>query len=222
MDQLDYQQEPKVKQYRKMLEDAGCRIRGLKPLTLLHKRNGELLFGMFEVDAVDPAGNKLLPYVLVRGHACVIVPVVRNADTGEERFLMVRQRRTGNGQLCLEFPAGMLDREIDDPMGVARREVEEETGLKLDRSQFFPLHDKPLFSSVGLQDEAVLYYGCRAELCDKEYRAFEGRISGSKAEGEHIQVTLMTREQAEKEATSLQVMLGFCLYQRLINSKNRS
>jgi DNA-binding NtrC family response regulator len=45
--------------------------------------------------------------VVVRGNACVIVPLLANSDTGEEKYLMIYQRRSGNGRLSLEFPAGM-------------------------------------------------------------------------------------------------------------------
>jgi len=75
---------------------------------------------------------------------------------------MVRQRRIGNGNLSLEFPAGMLDAEVDNPLGVATREFIEETGLGISASDLFPLFDKKLFSSVGASDEGIFLLRLRS------------------------------------------------------------
>ncbi len=117
--------------------DAGCSINKLVPLSLLYKKNGELLFALCEADVTDPQGNKLPRYIFIRGHAVIVVPLVKNRDTGEERFLMIRQRRIGNGGNNLEFPAGMLDREVNAARAVAVRELSEETGLDVERQGTF-------------------------------------------------------------------------------------
>ena len=52
----------------------------------------------------------------------------------EDRVLLVRQYRVAVGELLLEIPAGTLevadDGSIEDPDGAARRELEEETGMR--------------------------------------------------------------------------------------------
>ena len=52
----------------------------------------------------------------------------------EDRVLMVRQWRVAAGQALLEIPAGTLDvaddGSIEDPDLAARRELEEETGMR--------------------------------------------------------------------------------------------
>jgi ADP-ribose pyrophosphatase len=52
----------------------------------------------------------------------------------EDRVLLVRQYRVAVGQLLLEIPAGTLDvaddGTIEDPDLAARRELEEETGMR--------------------------------------------------------------------------------------------
>ena len=54
-------------------------------------------------------------------------------DPGD-RVLLVRQFRVAVGDLLLEVPAGTLDvgdgGKIEDPDGAARRELEEETGMR--------------------------------------------------------------------------------------------
>ena len=69
--------------------------------------------------------------------------LLKNKDTGEEKYLMVRQRRIGNGQLSLEFPAGMLDEESDAGQ-VIIKELQEETGLEVLPNEIFPYRQNPL------------------------------------------------------------------------------
>jgi 8-oxo-dGTP pyrophosphatase MutT (NUDIX family) len=211
--------EPKVQTWLTRATDAGCTVDEMSPLHLVHRKNGELLFGLFHVKAHDPQGTPLLPILLVRGDACVVVPQVRNRDTGEQRYVMVIQRRTGNGQLSLEFPAGMLDKEVDDPLGVMVKELREETGLPVSPSDLFALADRPLYTSVGLQDEAIHNFGCTLELSGAEYESLQGRLTGDAGEGERITVVLRTGDQARAEATSAQVLLALYLFEDALRQR---
>ncbi len=208
----DWRNEPKVQRWRLSLAENGTDIRGMTPQWLYHKRNGELLFGAFTVDAADAEGHTYPRVVVLRGHAVVVVPLLRNRDTGEERFLTILQPRIGNGCINLEFPAGMLDREIDEPRGVAARELHEETGLQLPPSDMRPLHPRPLHTSVGLLDEGIYFYGCRVELSDNRYRSFDNRRGGSASENEQIITALRTADQIRQEAQSVQTILGVMLF----------
>jgi 8-oxo-dGTP pyrophosphatase MutT (NUDIX family) len=219
MPNRDFRKEPKVMQWQETLREAGCSIRKLSPLKLLQKKNGELLFALCEADARDPEGKPLNRYVFIRGHAVIVVPLVVNKRTGEERFLMIRQRRIGNGMLNLEFPAGMLDRDIHKVKAVAVRELHEETSIRIRPADLFPLHSGPLYSSPGADDEGIYYFGCVAPLADGEFTSLEGRAAGSAHEGESIVVTLRTRQEAERETTSLQVRVGLYLFADSVNNK---
>jgi len=207
-----FSNEPKFRKWRRTLEQAGCTIARVTPLHLLHKKSGELLFGLFDAEVSAPNREKLLPFVLVRGDACIVVPLLRNRKTGEERFVMIRQRRIGSGADSVEFPAGMVDRNVDDPAAVAAEELREETGLSIDPRQLALLFPRALYTSPGLQDEAVYYFGCTIEVTDAEYRSLEGRARGRKSEGENITVTLKTAEAGMRETLSAQVALGFRLF----------
>jgi hypothetical protein len=100
---------------------------------------------------------------------------------------------------------------------VAIRELHEETGLHIDKKDLFPLADKPLYSSAGLQDEAVYFFGCRIVLSEEEYNGFETRIISNKPDNEHIIVTLKTFEDGFSETNSLQARLGFLLFREYDN-----
>lgn len=214
-----FDEEPKVRTWRARVREAGCTVESLEPLHLLHKRNGELLFALLHARMRDPSGHSLLPYVLIRGDAALVVPRVRDRQTGEERFVMVRQRRSGSGRAALEFPAGMLDRLVDDPVGVAAGELVEETGIRAVPDELFPLTDRPLFTSPGLQDEAIHYFGYEAELSHREFTALRGRRTGNGDEGERIEVSLATRAEGEAGSVSTQVRLGFYLFDAAARSR---
>jgi ADP-sugar diphosphatase len=209
---MKLEDEPKFKKWKSTLEKSGCIIKGYDSLQVIYKKNDELLFAMLRTEITTPEGNALPPIVVIRGDVVVIVPKVRNRATGQERFVMVRQDRIGNGRRTLEFPAGMLDRNIGDPAAVAVDEMAEETGLTVNKKDLFPLSDKALYTSPGLDDEAVYYFGCVIELTDEAYRALEGNKTGAIEEGEKIIVTLKTAEEIMRETNAAQVVLGLFLF----------
>ena len=211
----DWRETPKVKAWEQSLRHAGCSLESLEPLNILRKRDGNLLFALVEAKGRDPEGRDLMPYVLLRGPACVVVPVCRNRHTGERRFLMIRQRRVGHGGMSLEFPAGMLDHDLHDPVGVAVRELEEETGVVVERSTLTPLWEKALHSSPGLSDESVYFFTTEIGVENETWHALEGGEAGHAHEGEFITTTLKTYADASGELTSIQPLMGFLLYHRL-------
>ncbi len=203
---------PKFLLWKRTLEAAGGRLDSVTPLKILHRDNGEVLFALLEALGRDADGRGLMPYVLLRGHAVVVVTVVKNIRTGEKRFLMIRQRRIAHGRWSLEFPAGMLDMAVNDPAGVGVIEVREETGVEIAREALVPLGDRPLYSSPGLSDEAIHYYACTIEMDAAEINSLHGRIAGADHEQEHIEVGLWEHEKALLETDSLQTRLAFYLY----------
>jgi 8-oxo-dGTP pyrophosphatase MutT (NUDIX family) len=222
MKKSSYENEPKVRAWKDSVIKAGCTIHSLSPLNLSYKKNNELLFALLKTDVSDPKENKLPEILFVRGNACIVVPQLINKNTGEKAFLMIRQRRIGNGALNLEFPAGMLDRNINSPSEVALRELSEETGLSIASTELYPLCAGPLYSSPGASDEGIYYFGCSIELTEKEFAALEGRMISGLTEDEHIAVTLRSRKQAEQETTSLQARLGLYLFENFRKrQKNR-
>lgn len=62
-------------------------------------------------------------YVYEEGHVVMVVPY-----TSDGKFKVVKQYKHAYGDICVEFPAGFIDKE-KDPIDAAKRELEEETGL---------------------------------------------------------------------------------------------
>jgi 8-oxo-dGTP pyrophosphatase MutT (NUDIX family) len=207
-----WRQSPKVMAWEKSLLAAGCTLQQLELLHGLYKRDGSLLFALVKATGHDPDGHPLLPYALVRGPACVVVPVITVIETGERKFLMVNQRRLGHGRVSLEFPAGMLDETLGDPQGVAQKELHEETHVLAPREDFKLLHPCALYSSPGLNDESIWFYTCSLKLsaaaCEQLHEAHAGEAS----EGEHIRVELLSRHEILPRLDSLQAVLALHLY----------
>jgi 8-oxo-dGTP pyrophosphatase MutT (NUDIX family) len=203
---------PKYRAWRKSVERNGCAIRSVESLQELNKGDGSLLFALLRTRVEDPQGRPLPAYAFIRGHAALIVTEVVNRETGVRKFLMLRQRRIGHGGDALEFPAGMLDEDVADPIGVALKELKEETGLEASRKQMVCLLERPLYTSAGLDDEAIHYFGCSLELSAKEFHGLEGGETGKSEENEFIRLGLWDYDQAVREVDSVQVMLGFTLW----------
>jgi len=54
------------------------------------------------------------------------------AITANDQVVMVRQYRHGCGQILLELPGGLIDKDDGDPHEAARRELLEETGYRVE------------------------------------------------------------------------------------------
>ena len=206
--------EKKIRQWFDTVTSEGNTVRSIRSLAEIRKRDSSLLFALLEIDAQTPEETPLPRIVFIRGHATVVVPLLRNVKTGEERFLMVNQRRVGNGRMCLEFPAGMLDEQTDRPREVAKKELLEETGLEISDHELFVLNDTPLSSSAGASDEAVYFFGCIKEVDDETYRSFKNKACGNDEEHEFITVELVNPEHVTSRTTSLQAVAGLLLFDR--------
>ncbi|MBN1981144.1 MAG: NUDIX hydrolase [Chitinivibrionales bacterium] len=206
-------QDPKIIAWKNTLVEAGCTINTVDPLSTFSKKSGELLFALLKADVETPEGTPLPPIIFIRGNACVVVPLLCNKKTKEEKFLMVMQRRIATGVAVVEFPAGMIDRVSDAPERIALKELEEETGLCLKPEQLHALHSKGLYSSAGACDERIYYFGCVIECDDAIMASFDGRSQNNCAEHEYITVLLKTKEEAQQQISSLQALLGLFLFE---------
>lgn len=204
--------EPKVSDWIRNLEEAGCKVGEIETLSAQIRPNGELLFAYLKADITSPEGYKLLPIIFLRGHAVLVVVQITCRESGVKKFLMVEQRRIATGRINLEFPAGMLDRDVENPGFVAVKELFEETGISIDQQALTPLADKLLYSTPGACDEGIWFYGVEVTLSQKEIDDVHGRIRINESENERIRVVLKTPKQFLQESESLQAHLAFHLF----------
>lgn len=82
------------------------------------------IFWVTEDDAVDPGGFEIKRAIVQHEGSAVMMPVDEKG-----RILLVQQYRLPARQYLWELPAGRLD-PGETPLKAAKRELEEETGLK--------------------------------------------------------------------------------------------
>lgn len=128
-----------------------------------------------------PDGDTMRREVLEMSAAVALLPY----DPERRTAILTRQFRTppfltAGQRSFVEAPAGMLDKEGDDPQSCARREAMEEIGLKV--RQLEPLG--PLWSSPGVTTEVIHLFLAPYALAD---RVEEG---GGLAE-EHEDITVL-------------------------------
>jgi ADP-ribose pyrophosphatase len=106
---------------------------------------------------------------IVRHRGAVAVVALRGT-----RVVLVRQFRPAVEVDLLELPAGMLDVDVESPEDAARRELEEEAGLRA----IGPLELlTEYFVAVGMTDERMTIYLCReVEPCDVRPQSAEEEV----------------------------------------------
>lgn len=202
----------KYQQWHSALQESGIDLRSVEELHTVRKRDGQVLFSMIRIDAVSPEQQPLLPIALLRGHFVGVLMSLINSETGEEKFLMVRQRRVGNGAHSLEHPAGMVDN-TKDPFEVALTEVWEETSIRITRQQLVLLNDKVLYSSPGLMDEGGYFFATQITLSPTEIEALNEIEQGHGGEGEFIHTVVISKEEAMTQSTVANALLHFYLWE---------
>ncbi len=87
------------------------------------------VFTLQKILSVSPEGKSGEYITLDAPDWVVVIPVLKNAETGKPDFVMVRQWRHGAGQICTEFPGGVMEKN-ETPETAAARELLEETGYR--------------------------------------------------------------------------------------------
>lgn len=187
-------------------------VRGIEELFSKYRPDGSLLFALVNADAVSPEGDKLLPLCFIKGEVVCVLICLTEEETGEKYLMLVRQRRICDGSLTFEHPAGMLDDE-PDPYVVAVREVHEETGIAIDRSQLVFLNPgRPLFPSTGTSDEAMHLFYTELTLSSAAIRALHLQHKGEASENEKIVTYVVPFEEGYRLITNTNGLLHCFMY----------
>lgn len=202
-----YQESRKYKAWISELKKNQIDPGEIVPLKNVWTKEGNLLFSFIQTSAKDAQGLSLLPLVFLRGHFVSVITILNDLETGEEFMLLVKQRRVATGAYFYEHPAGMMDEE-SDLLRTAEKELEEETGLQVDRSQIHPLSKEVIYSSPGLMDEGGLFFWTELKLTSKEIIALDSRECGDPEEGEHIITVVVKPEESFKLIKNAQGLLA--------------
>ncbi len=108
----------------------------------------------FRVDTVEHADGSRSERDIAGHPGAVAIVAIDN----EDHVLLVRQFRLATGDTLLEIPAGTLDRDetgaIEAPDGAARRELEEETGMRAATWR----HLTEFYTAPGFTEELMHLY----------------------------------------------------------------
>jgi 8-oxo-dGTP pyrophosphatase MutT (NUDIX family) len=202
----------KYRQWADSLSHHGVTLHAVEDLKTIRKGNGEVLFSMIKLDAETQQGQKLLPIALLRGNFVSVCTCLVAEETGKAYFLLVAQRRVADGAVHYEHPAGMMDSETD-PYVVALKEVEEETGLQIERDDLVLFNEELWFSSPGLLDEGGYFFGVRLVLPAETIQSFHDQSAGDGGEHEFIQTYIATYEECIQLIKNTNGRLNLMLFQ---------
>ena len=218
--QESLQESHKYKLWKGKLLKNGLKIREIEEVYTRYRHNGEALFSLVLVDAATPEGDKIPPICFLKGEVVSVLVCLIDRETKEKFILLVKQRRICNGGYIYEQVAGMVDG-TDDPHDVAVRETEEETGVKVAKSQVHLLNKEPHYVSTGTSDEAMYFYYCELEMDRAEIDSHHDRKMGIEHEHERIYTHIATIAEAKKLVTNTNALLNIYLYEEAINNQSQ-
>jgi ADP-ribose pyrophosphatase len=130
--------------------------------------------------------------------SCVVILKIKDE---EPKLLLTKEYRYPAGQFLLSPPAGLLDPEdassAEPLLATAKREIEEETGLVLKKSDKLFTINPLLFSTPGMTDESNALVCAVIELDDTAKLSQEGAVGSECFDG----FELITKEEAAKLLT---------------------
>lgn len=190
--------------------------------------------GFLKFNAHATFNNRKIPsIVFMRGGAVSILVLLRCIDSGQVFVVCCRQPRVPVGKSSLlELPAGMLD-DSGSFVGVAAKELEEETGIKIEAADLVDLTAKAMglgkdmdtskegqtfpgvYPSAGGSDEFLRLLLFRKDLPRAEIDAMRGKATGNIAENECIVLELVKYEDLWRVCSDMKALSSITLYERL-------
>lgn len=175
---------------------------------------------------------KDLPAVtFLRGGSVAMLMILRPKDNRDEKMVvMTEQPRVSAGSLAFwEIPAGMLDDEHNFEFAAAR-EIEEETGFEIPKSELIDMTELALrnskvpeenlkhamYLSPGGCDEYTALLLWEKELDRPEIEDLKSRMTGWRKNGETVALRLVNYEALWREgARDAKTLAAWALYEGL-------
>ncbi|KAI4311690.1 hypothetical protein MLD38_036565 [Melastoma candidum] len=176
-------------------------------------------FLKFRADIFDNKTGKKIPgIVFARGPAVAVLILLYSE--GVCYAILTEQARVPAGKFLLELPAGMLDDDKGDFVGTAVREVEEETGIKLniedmvDLTSFLdPSTGCRIFPSPGGCDEEISVFLYRGRVEKEIIDQLQGTEGGLLEHGELIKVRVVPYDELWRKTPDAKVLMAVALYE---------
>ncbi|XP_071700343.1 nudix hydrolase 14, chloroplastic-like [Rutidosis leptorrhynchoides] len=176
-------------------------------------------FVKFKADIIDKeTGQKVPGIVFARGPAVAVLILLDSEGT--TYTVLTDQVRVPIGRPILELPAGMLDDNVGDVIGTAIREVEEETGIKLnlddmvDLTSFLdPSTGCKVVPSPGGCDEELSLLLYRGSVSADVIKQLQGKETGLREHGELIKVRVVPYETLWRMTPDAKVLMSVAIYE---------
>lgn len=138
-------------------------------------------------------GIPLPGVVFSRGNSVAVLPVLKSMTSSQRYVICTEQYRMPAGRKMIEIPAGMMDQN-GSFVGVAAKEMEEETGIIMKQTDLIELTSDLVYPSIGGCDEGmkIMYY--TKDVSDEDLIKLNGKITGCTDENEVIQLKLIKYE----------------------------
>lgn len=135
-------------------------------------------------------------FAFIRGGAVAVLPILHD-ESGKKFVLTTIQSRVPGGEAAYEeIPAGMLDASSSFA-GVAAKEMNEETTLKVKQEDLIPL--SLMYPSIGGSDENIKIFLYQAKMRNDEITKLEGIATGNPDENESIKLKIRPYEEFKAE-----------------------
>ncbi|CAN6215296.1 unnamed protein product [Urochloa humidicola] len=176
-------------------------------------------FLKFKADIIDEETKTKVPgIVFARGPAVAVLILLES--NGQTYAVLTEQVRVPIGKFVLELPAGMLDDEKGDFVGTAVREVEEETGIKLNLEDMVdltallnPATGGRILPSPGGCDEEIGLFLYRGRADEETIRSLQGKETGLRDHGELIKLRVVLYSQLWRSTADAKALCAIALYE---------
>ncbi|GAB7339876.1 hypothetical protein MBLNU457_6408t1 [Dothideomycetes sp. NU457] len=198
---------------------------------------GRIGFIKMTTEVSNDKGEKIPGSILLRGGSVAMLLILQpdDVEAGSEtdkHVLMTLQPRVPAGSLSFsELPAGMLD-DSGTFAGGAAKEIEEETGLKVETDELLDMTDlalldeaqtdseerlqKAMYPSAGGCDEFVPIFLYQKRVPRTQLREWQGKLTGLRDHGEKITLKVVRLEDLWREGARDSKALGaWALYEGL-------
>ena len=164
-----------------------------------------------------PKDPEIPSVVFMRG-ASVTILVIITSDSGMRYSVLVVQPRAAIGRFSIaELPAGMID-QYDSFVGTAAKELQEETGLKINPNDLEDLtedmgYDKA-YPSCGGCDEYMKFYLYQVKMGKQRLQALQNKCTGAYEEGENIKVKIVPFDRLAEHSPDMKTLSALYLYEQ--------
>lgn len=213
------------------------RLHGITVQAVDRFRGGRLGFLKLTADIRTDDGETIPGSIFMRGGSVAVLLILKAEDSSveEEHVVLTNQPRIPAGTFSfLEIPAGMLD-DSGTFTGAAAKEIEEETGLRIEKSELINMSQlalqvssnadpdgqqdvlqQAIYPSPGGSDEFIPLFLVRKTMQQTEIEGLEGKLTGLRDHGEKISLKIVRLTDVWKVAgRDAKTLSALCLYDGL-------